>query len=146
MRTHGVALNVDPTTLTRSQRAWITGRLALRFNDGHRDVFFPRADWSDFPVVLLSAWLPMLRAVAERRSIGADCHFMDGPFSFAVHATDDDFTLHVIDRQTSARADWTVPAAQFLLALREAGRVVLDACDAAGWDSGDIQALRTELE
>jgi hypothetical protein len=149
-----VEIVVEPHTLERSARGGITGRVWLR--DGRQEVQadFPEVGWSDFPVALLSAWAAELQRFARvlpSDGAVATCHFMDGPYSFTVHAEGAGaWRISCVEERSKSRSApsqvWVTDSASFLHGLRRAARAILAACDARGWWNADTEALRRFVE
>jgi len=111
---------------------------------------FPEAGWWDFPVALLGAWLPAFRRLAGRGE-AAECHFMDGPYHFAVTAANpDEWRVVCFERRegptaSNAVAEWTTTPSEFIESAIAAGRQILGHCDARGWWDADTDRLRRAL-
>lgn len=149
-----VEIVVEPATLERTSHGGITGRVWLR--DGSRDVQadFPEVGWCDFPVALLAAWTTELqrfaRLVPSDRGL-ARCRFMDGPYSFTVHAEGNGaWRIGCIEERMGAGGTpsqvWVTDASSFLDGLHRAARATLSACDERGWWNADTEALRRCVE
>ena len=141
-----VEVLATPTTLRRSTAGGITGLLWVRLTSADRPpriVDFPEANWSDFPVVVLGWWLGQLARPIEGKEALARCHFMDGPHEFAVHRRHDQplWELRLPGNRPSM-----VAGNQFLRALVDAARGVLQSCEGQGWGGSDVDALARAIE
>jgi hypothetical protein len=149
-----VEIVVEPETLERSAQGGITGRVWLRDGSPEAQEDFPEVGWSDFPVAILAAWSLELQRLA--RSIPAAdtparCRFMDGPYSFAVHAEEAGaWRITCSEDRTTGRSApgprWLTDQASFLDSLHRAARSVLSFCDARGWWNEETEALRRRME
>lgn len=145
---------VEPDTLERSVHGEITGRVWLR--DGRREhqADFPEVGWSDFPVALIGAWAIELQRFARVLPSGdavARCHFMDGPYSFTVHAVGAGaWRISCVEERAFGHSTpgqvWVTDSASFLDGLHRAARATLAACDARGWWDADTETLRRFVE
>jgi len=149
-----VEIVVEPETFERSAHGGITGRVWLR--DGRPEVQadFPEVGWSDLPVALLSAWAAELQRLARAlpsEGAVAICHFMDGPYSFTVHAERAGaWRISCMEGRLQGRSTpsqvWVTDSSSFLHGLHRAARSTLAACDTRGWWSADTEALRRFVE
>jgi hypothetical protein len=149
-----VEIVVEPDTLERGADGTISGRVWLRDGSPEVQADFPEVGWSDAPVALLAAWTAELhrfaRAVPATGAL-ATCRFMDGPYSFTVHAEQPDvWRVSCLHERTIGDGDagptWLTDRASFIRSLDQAARAVLGFCDARGWWSTDTEALRRRLE
>ena len=137
------AVHVDPTTLHRGAGGSITGALAFRVGD----VWFPDAGWTDFAVVVLAWWCRQCAAL--RAGAPARLDFMDGPQGLVVRPSEGGrAVVERITRSSSNSIPLTgaaVSVGDVVTAVTEAGRRIVAACEARGWDSRDIDELRMWL-
>jgi len=129
---------VEKQTLHRSQRGSITGVIAVRAGG----IVFPEDRWSDFPVVVLGWWINECRRI--RTGGTARCQFMDGPYRFSIRITGGANEAE-IELPAANSAPLRVDLADVLEEIRGAARVILATCDAAGWNSTDIETLRSRV-
>lgn len=149
-----VEIVVEPGTLERTAHRGITGRVWLRDGSHEVQADFPEVGWSDFPVALLAAWSAELQRFARLvPSEGgfAQCHFMDGPYSFTVHAEGNGAWRVSCVEERMRGSDtpsqvWVTDASSFLDGLHRAARATLSACDERGWWDADTEALRRFVE
>jgi hypothetical protein len=155
-RLPSVDVVVDTASLVRSESGVIAGPIWLRDGDPEIQADFPEVGWVDLPLTALTSWVQELQRLARTvPSLGAEaaCHFVDGPYYFAVradsaggwlvrcfearqHSTETDYPVH----------EWKTGSSAFLASAVRAGRAVLAQCDARGWWSRDTEALRRCLE
>ena len=141
---------VTTEKLERSARGSIVGPIWIA--SVRTGAAFPELAWSDFPVALLSAWIPPLQRLA-RRGEAVECHFMDGPYHFTISAAGAERWRIACfeDRDAAVRVGHAVigletTPALFLESAVTAGRAVLGYCDARGWWTDDTERLRSALE
>lgn len=78
-----VCINVDSTSLVKSDNNVITGILSVSVND----FYFPDKDWNDFIVIVLSWWAKeSITLLDSNRKVVFD--FMDGPFNMVINPID----------------------------------------------------------
>ncbi len=141
-----VELTLD--AIERRSRGTIVGPIWIA--SGTLGAAFPEVGWSDFPVALLGAWLPAFRRLAARGE-AAECHFMDGPYHFAVTAANrGDWRVACFERRegptaSNAVVEWTTTPSEFMESAIDAGRRILGHCDARGWWDADTDRLRAAL-
>lgn len=123
---------VDLATIEQWKSGSITGRIALRFGE----LWFPEADWSDFPVVILEWWLSALGGSGEV------LRFMDGPFSLVVDRAASSAQLKSGDVLV---ANVDVDSEELQRAVRRVARSVVKRCDELGLTSADVEALRRRI-
>jgi hypothetical protein len=139
----GVRLIFDPATLYQSgSRGSITAVIYYDFGDGRQ---FPEEDWNDFVVVILNWWIEaMEQAAAEPVKL----YFMDGPFWMtAVPEGEDSLRLSCVEDRRGAGTLFEVVVKQSDLRreLMTVARSVSSACASAGFESADLNELRTRL-
>jgi len=139
-------IRFDPDTLHRSATGSITANIHIEFG---KLVTFPEAAWSDFVVVILGWWLEALDQLSNRFGT-VDLMFMDGPFVLRVKSADlSTYTIECAKqglRETTVVATGSVDSVKLIAETHRVGTQVVEACDARGWQSSDIDALRTVLE
>lgn len=149
-----VEVVVEPDTLERDARDSITGRVWLRDGSPESQADFPEVGWSDFPVRLLGAWSAelqrLVRTVPSNGTV-ARCRFMDGPYSFTVHAEQAGaWRIACVEERTegehAAGPSWLTDQAAFLDSVYRAARSVLFICDTRGWWNEETETLRRRLE
>lgn len=149
-----VEVVVEPDTLERDARDSITGRVWLRDGSPESQADFPEVGWSDFPVRLLGAWSAelqrLVRTVPSNGTV-ARCRFMDGPYSFTVHAEQAGaWRIACVEERTegehAAGPSWLTDQAVFLDSVYRAARSVLFICDTRGWWNEETETLRRRLE
>ena len=136
-----VEIVVDATSLSRSERGSITGRIFLRSPGGE----FPDSQWSDFPVVILSSWVEGLVRVASGEDRVFTGLFMDGPFSFTVRLVTSNVAEVLWGPRDNQAPVQQVDVRSLLVSAAAAGSAVAQACHASGWTSGDVEALEQAL-
>ena len=144
----GARVQVAVTSMAWSSPGSVTGPIWLAGTEP--GVAFPEAEWSDFPVALLSAWIPALRRLRARGET-ADCHFMDGPYRFTVATGNADlwrvacFETRDAPSSTNAVLELHVTSHVFLESAFSAARASLGYCDSRQWWNDDTERLRTAL-
>lgn len=130
---------VDTTSIERTGSGTVVGKIYL---DVH-EAFFPERGWFDFPVVILQWWLEALARLSSGASRREELRFMDGPFWVEIEVGSD-----VVSYRLVGLADEPVGTLSLEAFRREAlaaGRQLVEACDASGWSSVDIDRLQAEL-
>ena len=127
-----MAVYVDVVSIEQWRSGSITGRIAFRFGE----LWFPEADWSDFPVVVLEWWLSALDGTGEV------LRFMDGPFSVVVDRVAGSARLMSGDVLV---AEVDVDFDQLRRAVLRAGRSVIERCGDLGVTNADVDALRQRI-
>ena len=141
-------VHVDLTSLARSSRGSVTGPIWLA--ESEAGVAFPEVGWSDFPILLLGAWIPALRGVLTRGET-AECHFMEGPYQFTVATTDSQrwrvacFERREAPSSTNAVIEWYTTPGVFLESAISASKALLGYCDSRQWWNDDTERLREAL-
>jgi hypothetical protein len=136
------------TSIERTAGDSVVG--AIWIAAGETDLAFPEVGWSDFPVILLSTWIPALRQLLARGQ-AAECHFLDGPYHFTASAVDAGrwrlacFEAREAPSVTNAVAEWSTAGAAFFESAIAMGKAVLGYCDARGWWNDDTDRLRQAL-
>jgi hypothetical protein len=149
-----VEVVVEPETLERTAHGAITGRVWLRDGSQEMQADFPEVGWLDFPTALLSAWateLQRLARVVPSEGAVANCHFMDGPYSFTVRAEGGGaWRISCVEERSTGQSAptqvWVTDSSSFLDGLYRAARATLAACDARGWWNTDTETLRRFVE
>lgn len=145
-RASEVRVEVATTELGRGAGGVVVGPIWLARGDDA----FPEARWSDFPVVVLGAWVPSLRRLSGRGQ-AAECHFMEGPYHFSVaDAGDGTWRIACFERRAqpsvaNAVAEWSAVADRFLASALSAARSLLGYCDSRGWWDDDTERLRAAI-
>ncbi len=136
------------TNLELTSRGSIVGAIWIGTSD--TGLAFPEVGWSDFPVALLSTWIPALRRLSSRGQ-AAECHFMDGPYHFTVSSGDTgDWRVACFESReapsvTNAVAEWSTTADALLESAVSAGMSTLGHCDTRGWWNDETDRLRQAL-
>ena len=136
-------IEVDATSLRRSQGGLITGTVAIRVGGRH----FPDHEWSDFVVVVLGWWCSEFAKLMNRRRGEGVFAFMDGPYEVRVSLAEAGIVgveFFRDDRPVGGRMLATLEAVQ--RAMMSASRQVLDACRAREWDEADVRTLDRALK
>jgi len=135
----------DLSSLERTPRGSILGKVFFEMYS----TAFPERDWYDFVVVLFSSWVKALRALNERHVDETKLCFMDGPFCVELAADRKGLwkvtmVTRGIDADEVHPMGYAVPSI-LLRSLTAASEGVVNACEAKGWDSIDLQDLRRSL-
>ena len=136
-----VEVVVDATSLSRSPSGSITGRICLRGLAGD----FPDAQWSDFPVVVLSWWIEGLARIATGQGRSFTGLFMDGPFSFTVRLVSGSVAELLWGARGHLATVGQVEVRSLLVSAAAAGAAVVKVCRTNGWSNRDVQALEQAL-
>lgn len=133
-------LRCDVESLRRSTKGSITGSLYAELGT----FVFPDRGWSDFVVVLLGWWLEALyRLVDGNRT--AELEFMDGPYAMRVTAVDlSTCSLECVQKARAAivLSKASVDVVQLMKETERVAAQVVRACEARGWQSADVDALK----
>ena len=137
------SLRCDVETLRRSTKGSITGRLYVELGT----FVFPDRGWSDFVVVILSWWLEALYGLVDGNRT-AELGFMDGPYAIGVTAID--LSVCSLECFQKGRTDTiltktSVDVFQLIQEVQHVSARVVEVCDAQGWQSSDVIALRALL-
>ena len=145
-------LMIETQSLALGANGAVTGAIWLRGRERGVESDFPELGWSDFPVAVLASWLPALRRLASDGE-GAACHFMDGPYHFAVSPAEPGrWRVSCFEDRTRSTRDerpvqlWLTEPAAFIASVTRGARAVLSHCDARGWWNRDTEELRRSLE
>ena len=130
------SVEVDPTTLHRSDEGAISGVVRLRLGS----MPFPEKRWNDLPVALVRMWLEALHTVRAGKATDAECPFMDGPFLFRVHQSSSAWRVEYLANDSIAQVELVNPD-EFWNSLVGAGRLLVNECDERGWHNGEVQDL-----
>lgn len=142
-----VRIEIATAGIARSAQGTVAGPIWLAGPGGEA---FPEVGWSDFPVVLLGAWIPSLRRLCDRQA-AAECGFTDGQYHFTVSATDGAWRVACFEgRQgpsvANAVVEWNVDPGGFLASAVSAARAILGFCDSRHWWDADTERLRAAIE
>jgi len=134
-------LNFDKKSLEISSRKVITGIISIEV---YNDVFFPEEFWNDSIVIVLSSWLQNASSFLEKAST-VTFAFFDGPFSFTISRKEG---LDIIDLFRNAKSIQTYNAdfKKFAHELIKTSKNVLQEINVRGWESDDIDKLKSSLK
>lgn len=134
-------VEVNPETFVRNHSGQITGVIFLRV----LGVEYPDNRWNDFVVVVLEWWLREALRVPECDELSF--RFMDGPFRFSLtkakHAR---YHIRLEGMPNQDAKSGIVSTTEFVRQLCRAAAATLRTCEANGWDSEEVRALKATLE
>ncbi len=145
MRRPSGGIRVNLSQVQRSAAGALTAPIWIAADEAN--TAFPELEWSDFPVLLLGAWIPSLRRLRERGQ-AAECHFMDGAYRFVVsQGTPTEWRVTCFEGReqpsvANAVAEWMTDAEAFFTSGLVSARSVLGYCDSRGWWDEDTDRLR----
>jgi hypothetical protein len=125
MTDEGFIVTVDTSSLTRSSRGQIVGVAYTTING----CAYPKAEWSDSVIPVLSSWLESLFDLANRSSGKVSLYFMDGPFRIEV-ANGGRWHMTAIDGRRADRvvSESDISPDDAIAAVQEAVSRTLEAC------------------
>ena len=109
---------------------------------------FPAERWSDFIAVVVTWWLEALEKMGRGTEQEAVLRFMDGPYFLRLIAISDDIVLVkcVEDRSDAGVVhEEHVSLTDFRAQLQRLARQIAWACKQRGWESTDLDALKSHL-
>ena len=127
-----IRVHLDLTNIELTPRGSVVGAIWIGASDN--GLAFPEVGWRNFPVALLSTWIPALRRLSARGQT-AECHFMDGPYHFTVSSGDAGdsrvacFEAREAPSVTNAVAEWSTAANALLESAVSAGMSILGHCE-----------------
>ena len=137
----GFRIILDPSSLRSRGSGSVVGNLWFEFDASA----FPEPGWGDFPLVVLGWWCNEISSALLTNTREVELDFMDGPFSVAVHLSDDKMILAPRAEgrgQTTHDASYACEAAVMVRELLAAARTVLVFCQERGIESTAVSALR----
>jgi hypothetical protein len=130
---------VDPNRLKLTSHNNIVGVIYVQMED----VFFPDADWYDFPVRILGWWSNNLFYVIQ--NCDNDFLFMDGPFGFSLKMKNENDILISFHTDRKETLTHSTSLVHFTKELIQASQLVLDKASQNEWHNTDIDVLLREL-
>ncbi|MBP6632484.1 MAG: hypothetical protein KBG28_27860 [Kofleriaceae bacterium] len=135
-----VHLRVDPASLVVRAARPATGAIALVAGE----VAFPAADWDDFVIVILDAWLTALHRLATNTSDCECVYFLDGPYQVELaRRAVDVVEVRSLERRDPDRQHFAVAATLPSLAASalDVAERVLQRCGELDHRSRDVEHL-----
>ncbi len=136
---------VEPEGLHQSRRLGsITSPIYFR----DESKYFPEKGWSDFTVVILSAWLFYLNKPATIGQITL-LNFMDGPYllrATQINGTELRIEFVCNRKDEVVEIKIVMEKAVFLSQLLSASKTVLSACNSRNWSSPDLSSLSKAID
>ena len=107
---------------------------------------FPESSWNDFVVPVLWWWLQAAGDLIDSASTQS-LRFMDGPFEATCQSAKNSDMLQVSFRR-NGKEEWSAAGSldEFTESLTQAIATVVQAAEAQGWNSGDLQNMKLALE
>jgi hypothetical protein len=138
-----VALIVDTASIEVRTSGPTTGTIVVRVGD----VLFPTADWNDFVVVIVEAWVSALRRLAAGETSNARVQLMEGPYAVDIaRLSTGHYRLRALKRPDRERARSDVLPGLLVEDALRAGACVLQHCRNAGDQSADLRRLESSLQ
>jgi hypothetical protein len=110
------------------------------------DSAFPEADWNDFVVVILEAWVSSILRVLRGLSDCELVHFMDGPYAVEISAlAPGAVRLRAIEHGRDEVAQVVTKAIALVENLLAASEIILTACRTQDCWSIDADKLSANL-
>lgn len=137
-------LSLDTRRSGRSQAGVVWTGVCLRLGD----LDFPDAQWTDFAVVVLDAWVRALAALLRGTESRQEIMFMEGPFSVELEAaTNRTWQLTCLERgsRQRSRARTLVDSLSLSESAIQTSGELLELCRAKDWWSADAAALESSL-
>jgi hypothetical protein len=96
--------------------------------------------------VILGWWLDALGRLSNQPGT-VKLRFMDGPYEMRVSSEAATWTIDCVKRVARDASVFTatVDSLQLISETLRVGRQVVEACDARGWQSPDVEALRDRV-
>jgi len=132
-----VLVHVDSLEKAASGAIW--GNVWLEL-DGQP---FPHWRWNDMVVPYLTALAQGVRDASDGRQV--QVMFFDGPYWIKIGQKGNDLELEPGGGGADA-PPCVIDRASVSSAVREAGRLVLAACESKGWADDDVRRLRLALQ
>lgn len=138
-----VALIVDASNIAVRASGPATGTIIVKVGD----VLFPTADWNDFVVVIVEAWLSALRRLAAQETESERVHMMEGPYAVDIaRLSAGRFRVRALERPNRQLASSDVSLSVLVEDAIRAGDLVLQSCRNAGDRSADLTRLESSLQ
>jgi hypothetical protein len=136
------SVELDAETIERSDTGSITGTVWMRMDE----IAFPEPGWNDFIVVVLGWWTNEAAALIAGTKTSGEFMFMDGPFTVSVAPVGDSWRLECNRRRKNGvvrEHEASATAGEVTTALVIGADAVLGVCAKKGWQSKDIEELRS---